>query len=194
MNCDQFRDSLNEMADQRVNFSRHDQLTQHADQCSACRKQLQWLQRITDCFENVETANHEATTLSGSRGLAFAVAATMVLVASLAWLGFRQTSNPSMASNQMASNQVASDQAGIGDVRPPPTGNRRVASRSARPPAGNEAPLPIVDVAWSDIGPRHWLGRTMPAVRGVQESVAPLGRSLLRAVMLLTSATAGETT
>jgi hypothetical protein len=33
---------------------------------------------------------------------------------------------------------------------------------------------------------RDWVGNTMPTVRTVQEGVAPLGRTLMRAVTILT--------
>ena len=39
---------------------------------------------------------------------------------------------------------------------------------------------------WATIRDRDWLAQTMPAVRSVQKGVAPLGRSLIQAVTILT--------
>ena len=38
---------------------------------------------------------------------------------------------------------------------------------------------------WRSVQDRDWVGQTMPAVRSVREGVAPLGRSLMRAVTIL---------
>ncbi len=53
----------------------------------------------------------------------------------------------------------------------------------------------IVDPArwWRHVQDRDWIGQTMPAVHSVRDGVAPLGRSLLQAVAILTTGR-GETT
>jgi hypothetical protein len=38
---------------------------------------------------------------------------------------------------------------------------------------------------WNSVQDRDWLGQTMPTVNSVREGVAPIGRSLLRAVTIL---------
>jgi len=63
-----------------------------------------------------------------------------------------------------------------------------------RPGGPTDGPTPSDLLAWTEIDPSDWVGRTMPAVRSVRRSVAPVGRSFLKAVVLLTSATVGETT
>jgi hypothetical protein len=47
---------------------------------------------------------------------------------------------------------------------------------------------------WRQVHGRDWFGETMPAVRRVREGVAPLGRSLLQAVTILTIGGGGRTT
>ncbi len=47
---------------------------------------------------------------------------------------------------------------------------------------------------WSQVRQRDWVGETMPAVRSVREGVAPLGRSLLQAVTILTIPNGERTT
>lgn len=40
---------------------------------------------------------------------------------------------------------------------------------------------------WRSVQDRDWVGQTMPAVQSVKQGVAPIGRSLLRAVTILTT-------
>lgn len=47
---------------------------------------------------------------------------------------------------------------------------------------------------WRQVQDRDWVAQTMPAVRSVREGVAPLGRSLLQAVTLLTTGSGDRTT
>ena len=46
---------------------------------------------------------------------------------------------------------------------------------------------------WASVRERDWMAETMPAVRSVQQGVAPLGRSLLQAVTVLTVGDPGQT-
>jgi hypothetical protein len=39
---------------------------------------------------------------------------------------------------------------------------------------------------WRSVQDRDWVGQTMPAVQSVKDGVAPIGRSLIRAVTILT--------
>lgn len=40
---------------------------------------------------------------------------------------------------------------------------------------------------WQTVQDRDWIGETMPAVNSVRDGVAPLGRSILQAVAILTT-------
>jgi hypothetical protein len=40
---------------------------------------------------------------------------------------------------------------------------------------------------WRDVQDRDWVSQTMPTVRSMQEGVAPLGRTLMRAMTILTT-------
>jgi hypothetical protein len=40
---------------------------------------------------------------------------------------------------------------------------------------------------WQSVQNRDWVGQTMPAVQSVRDGVAPIGRSLMRAVTILTT-------
>ena len=48
--------------------------------------------------------------------------------------------------------------------------------------------VPELDPAgwWRSVQDRDWVGQTMPTVQSVKEGVAPLGRTLMRAVTILT--------
>ena len=47
--------------------------------------------------------------------------------------------------------------------------------------------------AWfQDVQQRDWLGQTMPTVESFRDGVAPIGRSLLRAVTILTTSGHGR--
>jgi hypothetical protein len=40
---------------------------------------------------------------------------------------------------------------------------------------------------WRSVQDRDWVSQTMPAVQSVKQGVAPIGRSLMRAVTILTT-------
>lgn len=84
----------------------------------------------------------------------------------------------------------------------PTTPPNRVAVASANRSAPNQSasmerpsePLPsslamTVEASaanwWQDVQTRDWVGQTMPAVKSMRDGVAPLGRSLMRAVTIL---------
>ena len=79
-----------------------------------------------------------------------------------------------------------------------------LASLSLSPRSASE---PVVDTSaslivadtdptdwWRRVHGRDWFGETMPVVRSVGEGVAPLGRSLLQAVTILTIGGGDRTT
>ena len=73
-----------------------------------------------------------------------------------------------------------------------------IADRSEHPLGGDPVAVASRDVDpvlwWQGMQDRDWVAQTMPAVRNLREGVAPLGRSLLQAVTILTLGGGEQTT
>ena len=80
----------------------------------------------------------------------------------------------------------------------------RQQSTDSRPPVAPHAVAQVGEGAdaagmdpqiwWRDVQDRDWIAQTMPAVRSLREGVAPLGRSLLQAVTILTTGSGEQPT
>lgn len=83
--------------------------------------------------------------------------------------------------------------------RPDPTmiDPNRGAPPSAVEPSGmvaSHSPGSEPHVWWQRVQGQEWVAQTMPAVRSVRDGVAPLGRSLMQAVTILTVGPGDQTT
>ena len=164
MNCDQFARRMHDCLDHRVSLDRDLDLSQHADQCESCRAQLDaWRQIATIMPGGAHRRRHPTAHMPSARawlttaaGLAAAVCLALLIVAR----GDRDADAPIVTDAAVTQEHPAVLAQATGEMDP------------AR--------------WWRSVQDRDWVGQTMPAVRSVREGVAPLGRSLMRAVTILT--------
>lgn len=193
MSCDQFADRLNELLDDRVSPSQDQPLLSHAASCCSCDARLQIACQLDAIsFVTVDGDQDPASTdnpdviacgklgpiprRTRARKNGLRVAMTLAGVAAvLALMLVPIGSDLPDGSGQQATSSV-SDNVVI-SVAP-------VASSDSvawwRPADGK----PWTDGDhWTDA--KQWIDRSMPAVESVREGVAPIGRSLRRAVRIL---------
>lgn len=177
MDCAEFCQRLQERLDRRVAATDDAELCRHASDCSACQERLAAWTRIASVlpiasppkfvgaamFADHDTSPTREEALGRQRNI---------------WLGF-------VASGLAAALAVAvcwpnpHPAAGVGEN----------SLATARPTQQTLAPqLEPLDpsILWRSVQNRAWIDQTMPAVRSVQQGVAPLGRSLLQAMTILT--------
>ena len=171
MNCDDFLFRMQECIDDRLPFESDLQLQEHAQQCESCRSQwTAWLQiSAVVSPANVEEATLDIPSFSprprlGNSfvrvGVGLAVAALIMIVV----VGSRQGELDSAGDPLL---QPSSSVTGMSPMIEP------------EPPADPA-------VWWQDVQQRDWLATTIPTVRRVRDGVAPLGRSIIQAVAILT--------
>ena len=179
MNCDEFSQVMHQRLDHRESIDDDGDLSRHARRCESCRAQLEaWRQIASIMPRSAPVVSSTTTSLPSGRlpvaddgstprrvvlaaaGLAAAVLLIVVLV--------RDDSIAPDDSQSVSS--VAVDEG----IRP----GEAVLAQST----GQLDPA----LWWQDVQQRDWVGRTMPTVKLVREGVAPIGRSLMRAVTILT--------
>jgi hypothetical protein len=139
------------------------ELNQHARQCESCRAQLEAWRQIAAVIPGRVHRPGPDNSRTGFSAAWYAVAAGLAAALLLPLIlarGEKQAVTPMIADSTVAGEHQAVLAQATGDVDP----------------AG----------WWRSVQDRDWVGQTMPAVRSVQEGVAPLGRSLMRAVTILT--------
>lgn len=183
MNCEQFGERLQRQLDERRDLSSEQELRRHAARCSRCG--VDW--RISVHLQSLpQRVEGERPT----RTVRWAVAAALV--------GLCVSTFLVSASYQTASvpdSPAIHESATTGDHPGPPAPIDRLRpnAASARLTTTTGNPPDAIKIRWwDDVDTDEWLGQTMPAVRSVRDSVAPLGRSLMKAVALLTSSAKEE--
>lgn len=184
MNCHDFQERLNDCLDRRVSPRSDGPLKDHAGRCPECGARL-------DAWRNVESllkAAPAGTDLAPSASSYRHVTRVLVSMAAVVLLMFVVTSDRSPLSrlDLDPSNRVS---------RWDSLAERSSRSGSAR--SHFRADDRQHEVSWwkgiqgsdwvdRDWIQQNWVNRTMPTVRSMQEGVAPLGRTLMRAVTILT--------
>jgi hypothetical protein len=162
MNCHQFAARLQQTLDDRRRPEADLQLRDHTTHCSDCRRQLQAWQQISGVISRQPESGRRRSPVAC--GLAAAILLAVVLRLSVGGLD----GDSSLSSASLS-------------VSPP---------SAAEPVVDTTASLIVADTDatnwWRQVHGRDWFGETMPVVRSVREGVAPLGRSLLQAVTILT--------
>ncbi|MGI9470993.1 MAG: hypothetical protein ACR2NZ_05650 [Rubripirellula sp.] len=164
MNCDDFSQRMHEQLDHRMPLEGDPELWQHADRCESCKAQIEAWQQIAPLV------GRESEFRPSVRGrerrknvlLAGTVAAGLAAGFLFAFSGIpapEKSAQPTMA-----------------ESLPAPSSPLLAQTSGELDPAS----------WWRSVQDRDWVGQTMPAVRSVKEGVAPLGRTLMRAVTILT--------
>ncbi|QDT02703.1 hypothetical protein K227x_10810 [Rubripirellula lacrimiformis] len=183
--CDAFEDSVQRCLDQRQSPLADERLVQHAQLCSRCHQRLQaWTQvqsyvtRSETGLDSVAggTALHAPIGRTGGLSRRFGGLMTAAVVAGLTLTGWSYYRSHS-------ADQSVADASMLGDAR-----LMSVADGSDIHLAGDDLLF-----WWQGVQQRDWIQQTMPAVRSVREGVAPVGRSLRRAVTILATGSQGQT-
>ena len=163
MNCHDFSQRLHDRLDARVSVDSDRALQKHAADCDSCRAELNAWKQIASIMPAASVKRRPWRV--GKRHLAMALGLAAAMLIALTWLqdepkivaGLFPQSSAALA---ISATTVQNDQ--------------------------HEKASDLNPVAWwQDVRNHDWIGQTMPAVESVRDGVAPLGRSLMRAVSLL---------
>ena len=165
MDCNEFVQRMHQRLDNRWSLEADDELRRHAQRCEHCRSQLDAWHRVSSVMppeQRVERSDPSGNDYSHS------LLAVVGLAAAILWMVsvIPYVENP-------INPRVNSD--AIRSMDHDPTVLAQTATGQLDPAHW-----------WRSVQNRDWVGQTMPAVRSVQEGVAPIGRSLRRAVTIIT--------
>lgn len=202
MNCERFDDRLNGVLDQQGSIDADTWLQMHAAQCESCRQKLVVWRQVD--FLLAKPAPARAVRVTPKIWPAVA-AAMLVACCVIPWHFVSRRSvarwtnaGPSpLASSATESTPLRpllpSESPGFAIDRSPVDQASNSVDRRLGNRLGNQGDSPIEDRSavevkpwWRSVEPGQWIADTMPTVRTVQQSVAPLGRSFRQAVNLLT--------
>ncbi len=170
MNCTEFESRLQQRLDQRLPLESDPFLQQHADRCDACRGQLETWRKIDSVVTPSSQSGTPETDKRRRTAALSALAATILLA--LVWQVARPSSDP-----RESQRLVSNDPKPVAVAQPNrPTSAGPAEQLYAKDPAG----------WWRGVQSQDWVAQTMPAVRSLREGVAPLRRSLIQAVTILT--------
>lgn len=166
MNCSDFDQRMQMRLDHRLDLAGDPDVVRHVKSCDRCRQRMETWQAIAAVMEPVGHAVAADPKLLGRRLplTTFAAAALLLMVVGVAGSKFLTVAD------QVAVTETTNTSS-TNDVQPS---------------------LDALEW-WASVRERDWMAETMPAVRSVQRGVAPLGRSLLQAVTVLTVGDPGQT-
>lgn len=175
MNCHDFHDLLQRRLDDRVRPETDRELVRHTQQCEDCRGQLDVWKKVSSLMTSSpgNVVCRQPTTFPSKRlgGMAIGgLAIGGVAVAVILLFSVPRDAGPA---SRFHSNRSEPRSAFDSSDR------QAMASK----PSNSKMEL---SGWWQQVQGRDWVGQTMPTVRSVREGVAPLGRTLMRAVTILT--------
>lgn len=172
MNCAHFQQRMHLRLDRRLNLGNDSELVRHANRCANCGKQLETWQSIESVIGPAVVGTAVSPAASRTAGVAgrspypaLAVAALLLFACGFAGAKLIEVAD------QVAVSESTNASSGPTDI---------------------QVSLDAIEW-WATVRDRDWLAQTMPAVRSVQQGVAPLGRSLIQAVTILTVGDPGQT-
>ncbi len=170
MRCEEFREHLHKRLDQRLPLGSDRNLHRHAANCEECWSELRvWLE-IGPLLESGGSDCDEFDVPPSSKGyhvlapMLMAVVAAAILIAVVGISPTKSDSQPILSEGSPFPGTLAQV---TGELDPV--------------------------VWWRSVQDRDWVEETMPTVRSVRQGVAPLGRTLVRAVTILTIGGEGRT-
>ncbi len=170
MRCEEFLEHLHERLDQRLPLESDRNLTQHAASCEECWSEMRvWLE-IAPLLKSDDMECAKVDVASSSqryRAIPPILTAALAVAILIAVVGFSPTKSDSKP--------ILSDATASSDTLAQATGELD----------------PVL--WWRSVQDRDWVEETMPTVRSVRQGVAPLGRTLVRAVTILTIGGEGRT-
>lgn len=199
MNCDDFNDWLHSRLDSRTILAiSHDAKT-HLEQCNLCRGQLDAWKQISSILptDDFAKAIDPVSTTQISHRRNRSRTATWALVGAAVFIGCTLTIAQTI---RRANTVVVVDVSVNQDSKSSVFGET---SADATPVARDnnivvhsaELTTPTIDPSswWQEVQGTDWIGNSMPTMQSMRDGVAPLGRSLVQAVTLLTRFGGGQT-
>lgn len=181
MNCQQFSRRMQRLIDARRQPETDRRLTKHMRGCPGCRERLETWQQIAGLMpaavpNRIRRQGRETWQLAAS------ALAGLILVAVL-WRSIDRRADVSL--DPLPSRPIAES-----------TNTRTDGFQSGTIQSGTLLAATDIDPVgiWYRVQDQDWMERTIPAVRNVRESVAPLGRSLRQALTMLTIGRGDRTT
>ncbi|TWU50863.1 hypothetical protein Poly51_41560 [Rubripirellula tenax] len=172
--CQRFESRMQDYLDRRMPVMADEALVDHARDCVDCHQKWMTWQSIDSVTLQQQLATQAQSESGRVRPISrLAIAAVVLMVASVSAVRLIETDPTDEASSaavlsSSTTTYAVSDTTLMADVDP---------------------------IAWwQDVRPGDWINETMPAMRSVREGVAPLGRSLRRAVTILTTGGGDQTT
>ncbi|WP_372718552.1 hypothetical protein [Novipirellula sp.] len=208
MTCQEFMATLQHQIDRRQSIDGNDLLQTHASQCECCRERwVAWQQIATvlpgdePSAENLLAPADAESCLGDSRTRFMprhVMAAVLLAAAAVILVAFRMPPTPALSPSAESSSAESSIALLAPEsISPSSSLTGPSSSHEDRVPKTSLSMLGAENraygmrtnpVAWfHDVQQRDWLGQTMPTVESFRDGVAPIGRSLLRAVTILTT-------
>ena len=165
MNCDHFQQRMQRRLDRRLNLSADPELARHAKSCGPCQDKMNTWQSIAFVIEGVDRFGAADCESVARRSMYPSLVVAALLLIAVGFAGSKLLT----ATDQVVLTE-STNASSTGDVH---------------------TSLDALEW-WASVRDRDWLAQAMPAVRSVQQGVAPLGRSLLQAVTVLTVGDPGQ--
>lgn len=165
MNCEHFQQRMQSRLDDRSALDDDPQMIEHSLECVDCYAQLNVWRSIELAIGSpvVDQTSIQPSTNRNRAGIMAAVAASALIALSFVGRDRSEVVAPLVLAPLVSANTTQ--------------------------PRTEEIDLVTTLQAiqwWETVRKTDWIGRTIPAVRSVQDGVAPLGLSLIQAVTILT--------
>ena len=172
MNCHDFHERLQRCLDDRIRPESDRELVRHTKQCEVCRGQLDAWHRVSSLMPAppAHVGRGLPRASQRERNMRWTLGGS-AMAASLVFVMFTSIRDPEPDSPPRAG-------AGESITQSLQAGSQ---TRTLAEAQRNLDPVRW----WEQVHDRDWVGQTMPTVRSVQQGVAPLGRTLMRAVNIL---------
>lgn len=200
MDCDQFDTRLHEQLDRRACPAADPDLSAHAERCPACAERLTAWSRVEAAIGSMMPAHDPIASDCdrADRGREAEVSLAFSDSRDFVSAGRRASRRGRFRQRRWAAAGLAAALLLVARVQVDWSQREVVGTPSAKVPAatgelGSRSELGLLasfdeDPEWlREVADRQWLDQTLPAVRSVRDGVAPLGRTLLQAMALLTS-------
>ena len=169
MRCEEFLEHLHDRLDRRLPLGLDPTLEQHAANCEECWSEMRvWLE-IGPLLESGHSGRAGVHITPSSNGysvlppMLMAVLAVAILISVVGISPTKSNSKPILRDGSASSGTLTQATAELDPL-----------------------------VWWQSVQDRDWVEETMPTVRSVRKGVAPLGRTLVRAVTILTIGAEGR--
>ena len=202
MSCDQFQKRFDRLLDQRQDVRQDKSLLRHSKDCSMCRQRLEIWNQIDEfawsdpaSADPIAGSRHQVSPLGWGHAKpatrrqrvlpALATAAAILLFASLnPW---RQNTPQPVAIIHPPND------ASTAETLPKPQASEKsneigieaAVSNSPGSMASTDQPMWRTTRWWAAMSDDQWVSQTIPAVTSVRQGVAPIGRSMKRALSIL---------